>query len=62
MHAPLQEIGTKHLPALQKVVSATNVAYRQYALEQIEEDARQADVWKEERKAVEDIAKSLRFE
>jgi len=62
MHCPLQEVATTHLPALKKAVEATNVAYKQYAREQVTEEERQADVWKEERKAVEDMAKSLRFE
>jgi hypothetical protein len=62
MHCPLQEIATTHLPALKKAVEATNVAYKQYAQEQVTEEEHRADVWKEERKAVEDMAKSLRFE
>jgi len=61
MHCPLQEIATTHLPALKKAVEATNVAYKQYAREQVAEQKRRADVWKEERKTVEDIAKSLQF-
>lgn len=62
MHCPLQEVATTHLPALKKAVEATNVAYKQYAREQVTEDERKADVWKEERKTVEDMAKTLRFE
>jgi hypothetical protein len=62
MHCPLQEVATAHLPALKKAVEATNVAYKQYAREQVTEEERRADVWKEERKAVEEMAKSLRFE
>lgn len=61
MHCPLQEVLTTHLPALKKAVEATNVAYRQYAREQVTEEERKADVWKEERKTVEDLAKSLKF-
>jgi hypothetical protein len=61
MHCPLQEIATTHLPALKKAVDATNVAYKQYAREQVTEEERKADVWKEERRAVEDMAKSLKF-
>lgn len=61
MHCPLQEVAATHLPALKRAVEATNVAYKQYAREQISEEERKADVWKEERKAVEDMAKSLRF-
>jgi hypothetical protein len=62
MHCPLKEIGTTHLPVLKKAVDATNVAYKQYAREQGTEEERRADVWKEERKSVEDMARSLRFE
>jgi hypothetical protein len=62
MHCPLQEVATTHLPALKKAVEATNVAYKQYAREQVTEEERKADVWKEERKTVEDMAKSLQFE
>jgi hypothetical protein len=61
MHCPLQEIATRHLPALKKAVEATNVAFKQYAREQVTEEEHKADVWKEERKAVEDMAKSLKF-
>jgi hypothetical protein len=61
MHCPLQEIATTHLPALKKAVDATNVAFKQYAREQVTEEERKADVWKEERKAVEDMARSLKF-
>jgi hypothetical protein len=49
------------LPPLKKVIEATNAAYKQYVREQATEEERKIDVWKEERKAVEDIAKSLRF-
>ena len=62
MHCPLQEVETIHLPALKKAVQTTNAAYRKYAREQVTEEERKADVWKEERKTVEDMAKSLRFE
>ena len=62
MHCPLKEIGTTHLPVLKRAVDATNVAYKQYAREQVTKEERQADVWKEERNSVEDMANSLRFE
>jgi hypothetical protein len=61
MHCPLQEIATTHLPVLKKAIDATNVAYKQYAREQVTEEEHQANVWKEERKTVEDMAKSLQF-
>jgi hypothetical protein len=47
---------------LKKAIEATNVAYKQYAREQVTEEERQADVWKQERKTVEDMAESLKFE
>jgi hypothetical protein len=62
MHCPLQEVATIHLPALKKAVQATNVAYKQYAREQKTEEEHKADVWKEERKTVEEMAKALKFE
>jgi hypothetical protein len=61
MHCPLQEVAATQLPALKKAVEATNVAYKQYARERVAEEERRADVWKEERKIVEDMAKSLQF-
>jgi hypothetical protein len=62
MHCPLQEVAPAHLPVLKKAVEATNVAYKQYAREQVTEEERRAEDWKEERKAVEDMAKTLKFE
>jgi hypothetical protein len=62
IHCPLQQVATTHLPALKKAVAATNAAYKQYAREQTAEEERRADVWKEERQAVEDMAKSLHFD
>jgi hypothetical protein len=61
MQCPLQEIPTTYLPVLKKAVEGTNVASMQYAREQATEEEHRADVWKEERKAVEDTAKTLRF-
>jgi hypothetical protein len=61
MHCPLQKIAV-HLPVMKKAVAATNEAYKQYAQGQATEQKRREDVWKDERKTVEDIAKSLRFE
>ena len=62
MHCPLQEVATTHLPALKRAVEATNVEYKQFAREQVREEEHLADVWKEERKTVEDMAKTLKFE
>lgn len=62
MHCPLQEIAATHLPALKKAVEATNVAHKQLAREQATEEKGQGDVWKQERRDVEAMAESLRFE
>lgn len=62
MHCPLQEVATLQLPALKKAVESTNAAYKQYAWEQVTEDEHKADVWKQERESVEDMARSLKFE
>jgi hypothetical protein len=61
MHCPLQKIEI-HLPVMKKAVAAANEAYKQYAQEQATEQKRREDVWKDERKTVEDMAKSLHFE
>ena len=62
MHSPLQDIALTQLPALKKAVEEANAAYEQYAREQVIVNERKVDIWKEERKTVEDIAKSLRFD
>jgi hypothetical protein len=61
MHCPLEAVATTHLPALRKAVDATNIAFKQFAREQVKEEERQGDVWKEERKTVEDMARTLTF-
>lgn len=61
MYCPLKEIAT-HLPFLKKAVDATNKKYRQYVQEQAIEKDHRDDVWKQERKDVEDVAKSLHFD
>jgi hypothetical protein len=61
MQCPLQEIAETHLPALKKAVEATNVAHKQFAREQAMEEKGQGEVWKQERKDVEAMARSLRF-
>lgn len=62
MHCPLQEIATTYLPALKKAIELTNAAYKQHVQVQVTEEKRKTDVWNEERKSVEDIARSLSFD
>ena len=62
MHCPLQEVAATHLPALKTAVEATNAAFKQHAREQAAEEEHKAEVWKEERKVVEDMARTLTFE
>jgi hypothetical protein len=62
IYCPLQEVAATHLPALKKAIETTNVEYKKFAREQVTEEKRKADVWKEERQTVEEMAKSLRFE
>ncbi|MGA9120050.1 MAG: hypothetical protein WB699_11870 [Bacteroidota bacterium] len=59
---PIQEVATIHLPVLKKAVEATNIAYKQHVREQAREEVRKNGVWKQDRKAVEDVAKALEFE
>jgi hypothetical protein len=61
MHCPLQEVA-KHVPILKNAVAATNIAYDQYVGKQSAELKGREDVWKDERKTVEDVAKSLHFD
>jgi len=61
MHCPLKEIAA-HLPLLKKAVAATNRTYKQHVQEEATEEGRREDVWKQERKAVDDVAESLDFE
>ncbi|HXG37896.1 MAG TPA: hypothetical protein VNL36_03900 [Bacteroidota bacterium] len=62
VHCPLQEIATVHLPVLKKAVAATNVSHLQYLIDQAREQDHRNDLWKIERKAVDDLAESLQFE
>lgn len=62
MHCPLQEIAATHLPALKKAVDAANVAFVKYSRDKALEELRKVNVWTDERKVVEDIVKSLRFD
>jgi hypothetical protein len=61
MQCPLSEIGS-HLPVLKQAVAATNIAYKNYERKQASEQKEREDIWKDERKSVEEVAKSLHFD
>jgi hypothetical protein len=61
MQCPLQEVASQ-LQVLKKAVAAANIAYEDYARKQASEQKAREDVWKDERKTVEDVAKSLHFD
>ncbi|MBI1804806.1 MAG: hypothetical protein HY033_13370 [Ignavibacteriae bacterium] len=61
IHCTLQEVATQ-LQVLKKAIAATNKTYEHDVQEQAAEQERRDDVWKLERKAVDDMAKSLRFD
>lgn len=61
MQSPLQEIAN-HLPVLKKAVAAANITYKQYVIKRASEEKAREDVWTDERKTVEDVAKSLQFD
>jgi hypothetical protein len=62
VHCSLQEIANKYFPVLKKAVDATNTAYRSYAHDAATEHQHRIDMWADERKAVDDIAKLLKFD
>jgi hypothetical protein len=62
VNCPISEIGSKYLPSLKVAVDASNVGFKQYSLNQAAEEKRKADVWKKERKIVEDVAGTLHFD
>jgi hypothetical protein len=62
VYCSLQEIADKYFPVLKKAVEATNTAYQRYASDAAAEHRHRVDVWTDERKAVDDIEKLLKFE
>jgi hypothetical protein len=60
LHCPLQEV-SQNLPLLTKAVAATNVAHEQYIRTQVTAQQKREEVWTDERKTVDDVAKSLHF-
>ena len=61
VHCSLQEVGG-YMPILKKTVALTNILFDQYALKQANELKDRESVWKNEREAVEQVAKSLHFD
>jgi hypothetical protein len=62
VHCSLQEIVNKYFPVLKKAVEATNTAYRSYVHDAAAEHQHLVDMWTEERKAVDEIEKLMKFE
>lgn len=58
---PLKEI-SGHLPILKKAVDAANISFRKYERRQAAVLKEREGVWKYERRAVKDAAKSLHFD
>jgi hypothetical protein len=61
IHCSLQEIADVYLPALKKAVEATNSSYSKYSIDAAMKRQHQDDVWTQERKTIDDVAKSLKF-
>ena len=62
LHCQLHEVATTQLPALKKAVAATNEAYKHFAQKEASALEHREDVWKQERKDVDAMAATLRFE
>jgi hypothetical protein len=62
VHCSLHEIAGIYLPALKKAVDTTNKTYSKYSRDAAIAQQHQDDVWTQERKAVDDVAKSLKFD
>ena len=62
LHCQIQEVASMLLPALKKAVGATNAAYKEYVQKEAAALELREDVWREERKGIEALGASLRFE
>jgi len=62
LHCQLHEVATTQLPALKKAVAATNESYKRYAQKEATALKHRQDLWKQERKDVDAMATSLRFD
>jgi hypothetical protein len=61
MNCPLEDIA-KQLPVLKKAVAAANAAYVENERKQAMDQKVREDIWKDERKTVEDTVQSLHFD
>lgn len=62
LHCQLHEVATAALPALKRVMTATNNSYKRYAQTESAALEHREDVWKQERKDVDAMSSELRFE
>ncbi len=62
LHCELHDVAATKLPLLKKAVAATNEAYRRFAQEAATASEHRQDVWERERKDVDAVAASLRFD
>lgn len=62
LHCRLEEVEPTWLPVLKKAVAATSEAYGKYAEKEARDLEHREDAWKEERKEVDKMANSLRFD
>lgn len=61
IHCQLKEVGTIYLPALKSAFTITNTNFQEYEQHQSLEHSKKENVWKIERKIVEDLEKTLIF-
>jgi hypothetical protein len=62
LHCQLNEVGATLVPALKKAVTATNAAYKLYSQKETAALEHREDAWKQERKNVETMASTVRFD
>jgi len=61
LHCPLNEVAAR-LPVLKKAVVSTNISYKKYVVARAAEETTRENFWKDERRTVDDVAKSLHFD
>ncbi|HWP83440.1 MAG TPA: hypothetical protein VNN76_12395 [Bacteroidota bacterium] len=62
IHCPLREVTSIQVPLLKKAVAAANTSYHRHLHELAVRQQQRNDVWRVERKAVDDLADSLKFD